>query len=78
MRTLKQYSQEKVVPIPREEVWHLLSDTNHLNCVLGLFKVEYAGVVAGKSGVYRKTMTRIMGSYKLKWKEYPFQWNKGF
>ncbi|QGQ96929.1 adenylate/guanylate cyclase domain-containing protein [Paenibacillus psychroresistens] len=77
MRVLKKFSQERILPIPREEVWNILADTNHLNCVLGLFKVEYAGIFPSKSGVYRQTFTKIIGSYQLKWKEYPFQWNKG-
>lgn len=77
MRVLKKYSEERIVPIPRQEVWDILSDTNHLNGVLGLFKVEYAGIFPSQTGVYRKTFTKIIGNYNLKWKEYPFQWSKG-
>jgi adenylate cyclase len=79
MRVLKKYSEERVIPIPRQEVWDILSETNHLNCVLGMFKneVEYAGIFPSKTGVYRKAFTKIIGNYNWKWKEYPYQWNKG-
>lgn len=77
LRLIQKYRQEKIVPISREEVWNILSSTNHLNQVLGLFAVEYGQIISGKKGVYRKTFTTLFGAYKLQWKEYPFQWNRG-
>jgi len=76
MRSIKQYRLEQIVPIPREEVWNLLSNTNHLNSVIELFKVDYGAVVKAKTGVYRAAITKMLGIYKIRWKEYPFQWVK--
>lgn len=77
MRSIQKFKQELVVPISKQEAWRLLSDTAHLNRVLGLFKVQYGSVETGKTGVYRTTFTHLIGSYKLRWKEFPFQWKKG-
>jgi carbon monoxide dehydrogenase subunit G len=38
MRSIRKYVQEKTVPIPRDEVWSLLSDTNHMHRVIQSFK----------------------------------------
>jgi adenylate cyclase len=77
MRSVKKYIQERIVPIPRDEVWSLLSDTNHMNRVIQSFKLDFEGVVSDKKGVYRKAVTQLMGFYKVRWKEYPFEWRKG-
>lgn len=75
---IRKYVQEQVVQIPRDEVWSLLSDTNHMHRVIQSFKLDFEGIVADeKGGVYRKAFTKMMGIYKITWKEYPFEWSKG-
>lgn len=77
MRSVKKYVQEKIVPIRRDEVWRLLSDTNHMHRVMQSFKLEFNGVAADRRGVYRHAFTRLLGGYDIRWKEYPFEWSHG-
>lgn len=68
---------EKEYPLNRETVWNLLSDTDRLNRIIGLFSVTFkpAGKVAGKT-FHREALAKVGGVVPLKWREYPFQWEK--
>ncbi|HEY0828301.1 MAG TPA: adenylate/guanylate cyclase domain-containing protein [Bacilli bacterium] len=77
MLAVRKHVQEQVVPLSRDEVWNLLSDTNHMNRVIQTFRLDFEGIVADKSGVYLKAFTKLMGFYRMTWKEYPFEWSKG-
>ncbi len=45
--------------------------------VIQSFKLDFEGIVSDKKGVYRKATTQLMGMFKVSWKEYPFEWEKG-
>lgn len=77
MRSVRNYIQEKIVQIPRDEVWSLLSDTNHMHRVIQSFKLDFEGIGNDGRGVHRKAFTKMMGMYKIRWKEFPFEWSKG-
>lgn len=68
---------EKEYPLNRETVWNLLSDTDRLNRIIGLFSVTFkpAEKVAGKT-FHREALAKVGGVVPLKWREYPFQWEK--
>lgn len=62
------------VPLPRQEVWRLLSETDHLNRVIGLFPVNFSTVRRHQSGLYRIASAKVAHLIPIKWREYPFQW----
>lgn len=62
------------VAIPRAEVWRLLSETDHLNRVIGLFPVTFADIQSSKKGPYRKASAKVWNLVRIAWREYPFQW----
>lgn len=64
----------RVVPLPLERAWRLLSNTDLLNRNAGLKEVTYGAPVTDEAGLlYRPASTRVAG-VKLSWREYPFQW----
>ncbi len=73
----KKFVMEKDYPLSRETVWNLLSDTDRLNRIIGLFSVKFkpANQLPGKT-FYREALAKVGGIVPLIWKEYPFQWNK--
>jgi class 3 adenylate cyclase len=75
--TTKKFVMEKDYPLSRETVWNLLSDTDRLNRIIGLFSVKFkpANKLPGKT-FYREALAKVGGIVPLIWKEYPFQWNK--
>ncbi len=72
----RKYFIEKEFPLPREKVWELLSDTDHLNRVIGLFAVKPGPAVSGDGGFVRTLAARVGGLIPLRWNEYPFKWTK--
>ncbi|HVF09339.1 MAG TPA: DUF5939 domain-containing protein, partial [Abditibacteriaceae bacterium] len=70
-RTQK-YSVEREVPLPRALVWEFLSNTEHLNRVIGLPPVQY-GTLADGSSSFREASARLAGQ-TLRWIEHPFEW----
>lgn len=73
----KKYVMEKEYPLTREKVWDLLSDTDRLNRIIGLFSVKFkpAEKSPGKT-FYREALAKVGGIVPLTWREYPFQWMK--
>ncbi len=73
----KKFVMEKDYPLSRETVWNLLSDTDRLNRIIGLFSVKFkpANQLPGKT-FYREALAKVGGIVPLIWKEYPFQWDK--
>jgi len=65
---------EQQIPLPLEQVWELLSNTDHLNRTLGLPPVSYGAPVDTKEGFYREASAQIFKIFSLSWKEYPFEW----
>lgn len=71
------YRLESSFVLPRAEAWEMLSDTDHLNRVIGLFAVS-PGAPGYEGGSFSRTMeARAMGFLPLRWQEYPFDWEQG-
>lgn len=70
---LCRFETERLVALPRAAVWHVLSDTNHLNREVGLPGVIYQSAQSDGSGPFRVVEARIAG-VALRWREYPFEW----
>ena len=65
---------EKVLPLPRAQVWELLSNTEHLNRTIGLPSVVYEAPVVTADDFYRHASIKLLGLIPVRWKEYPFHW----
>lgn len=72
----KRYSIERKLPLPRNKVWDLLSNTDHLNRVIGLFPVKFNPVQSTDKLIFREADARFLGFIPVRWREYPFQWEK--
>lgn len=73
----KKYIIEKDYPLPRVRVWQLLSDTENLNRIIGLFSVQFSPAKKRKREVFtRKAFAKVAGIVPLTWEESPFQWVK--
>lgn len=68
----KRYSFEQEIPLSRDKVWDLLSQTDRLNRVIKLFPVRFSTVQPG--ALFREASATTNGFISLQWKEYPFQW----
>lgn len=68
------YAFKEIIPLPKKEVWALLSDTDHLNRFIGLFPVTFSLPDAFTSLFYRKAKANVFGFIPLEWQEYPFEW----
>lgn len=75
MKPIK-YQFKEIVPLPKKVVWDILSDTDHLNRFIGLFPVTFSMPDHGSSLFYRWAEAKVFGLIPLKWKEYPFEWEK--
>lgn len=72
----KKFSKKVDLPIPQNELWDLLSNTEHLNRTLGLPNVEYDVPLINQSGAYRQAKAKVFNLLELKWKENFFEWVK--
>ncbi|MET1030958.1 adenylate/guanylate cyclase domain-containing protein [Domibacillus tundrae] len=72
----KTYRFQKVYSLPRAEVWKLLSDTDHLNRVTGLFPVQFTDAQFKDQSMFRYAETKVLALVPIKWREYPFEWIK--
>lgn len=71
----KTYLLEKTVPLDRETVWQLLSDTDVLNRFIGLFPVVFSSAKKLNNEVFfREAHAKVLGVIPLSWKELPFEW----
>jgi adenylate cyclase len=72
----QKFSLQREVLLPRQKVWELLSNTDHLNRVIDLFPVHFSPVAPGDPTLSRKAEARVAGLIPIRWQEYPFQWVK--
>lgn len=71
----KKYVLEREYPLNREAVWKLLSDTDRLNRLIGLFSVNFSSAKNNEGTIfYREALARVAGVVPIFWKEYPFEW----
>lgn len=61
------------IPLPRRQLWRFVSDTQRINRLAGLFRVdyEYRPLAAGGSEVHGRART---GGMTLRWIERPGEW----
>lgn len=69
--------RKHVVRLTRSEVWRLLSETDHLNRVIGMFSVSFSTVQKDTTGPYRFINAKLWRFIPMRWREYPFQWVTG-
>jgi adenylate cyclase len=72
---VRHFEAIRVIPLPRAAVWHVLSHTDRLNRHVGLAPVKYGEVKSDSGGFYTTAMATV-GGIRLKWREYPFQWEQ--
>ncbi|KIL49089.1 adenylate/guanylate cyclase domain-containing protein [Jeotgalibacillus campisalis] len=72
----KMYVFKKIYPLSREKVWELLSNTEHLNRVSGLFSVHFSPAQFLDGTMFRWAEAKTMGIVPLRWREFPFEWIK--
>ena len=72
----QKFSLQREILLPRQKVWELLSNTDHLNRVIDLFPVHFSPVAPGDPTLSRKAEARVAGLIPIRWREYPFQWVK--
>lgn len=73
--TARTFKLEREVPLPREEVWDLLANTDHLNRAIGLSVATYDPLPDDSVSVHRDARTKLSG-IALRYREYPFNWIK--
>lgn len=66
------FEETRPVALASGVLWDLLSDTEHLNRMIGLPPVRY-GTPNGVSDVSRPASARL-GPFPLAWREMPFEW----
>jgi serine/threonine protein kinase len=59
-----------------EQIWPLASNTERINCAVGVPAVEYS-TERDAFGAIRKVGKFRMGWAELEWEEYPFEWVEG-
>ncbi len=74
--SVRRYRLTREVALPRAKVWELLSDTDHLNRVIGLFAVAASPAQATGGELFRVMDARVWGIVPVRWREYPFDWLK--
>jgi hypothetical protein len=76
MSQTKVYNLLREIALPRATVWRLLSNTDHLNRVLGLLPVHYDAVSSDGISTVRAAHSRIGNAMSLRWDEHPFEWSR--
>ncbi|WP_282941195.1 adenylate/guanylate cyclase domain-containing protein [Paenibacillus sp. RC67] len=72
----QKHTYEKEFALPRHKVWELLSNTDHLNRVIGLFPVQPGPVQILPDAIYHDLTAKVAGVVSMSWHEYPFQWTQ--
>ncbi|RYG67197.1 SRPBCC family protein, partial [bacterium] len=72
---VRHFEAIRIIPLPRAAVWHVLSHTDRLNRHIGLVPVVYGELSSDVGGFFRAA-TATVGGIKLRWREYPFQWEQ--
>jgi adenylate cyclase len=70
-----EYVQE--FALSRDKVWELLSNTDHLNRVIGLFPIRSRSFRFQNTDFLQELSAKVAGVVPMRWKEHPFQWVKG-
>jgi adenylate cyclase len=68
------YEQE--FALTRDKVWELLSNTDHLNRVIGLFPLRSTSFRFQNTDFFQELSAKVAGVVPVRWKEHPFQWVK--
>ncbi|WP_227396349.1 adenylate/guanylate cyclase domain-containing protein [Jeotgalibacillus aurantiacus] len=72
----KVYEFKKIYPMDKETAWELMSNTDHLNRVSGVFTVHFSNAEYHDSTLYRTAKAKAAGFVPLEWVEHPFEWVK--
>ena len=64
---------QRDIALPRHEVWHLLSHTDHLNRAIGFPEVVFEPLPENRDVLYREARAKASGMV-LNYHEYPFNW----
>jgi class 3 adenylate cyclase len=67
---------EEEFALSREKVWELLSNTDHLNRVIGLFPIRSKSFCFQNTDFIQELTARVAGVVPMRWQEHPFQWVK--
>ncbi|MGE6487236.1 DUF5939 domain-containing protein [Paenisporosarcina sp. NPDC076898] len=70
------FHEEREFDLPVEELWSLLSDTNHFNQYIGLFPVQFSPYTYEHDVLHRKAEGKALGLVKNAWREHAFEWVK--
>lgn len=73
----RHFQIERIVSLPRKELWELLSNTDRLNQVIQLPAVDYSPPRTDDPLLVRDARARLRGVIPLRWKEHPFHWVRG-
>lgn len=68
--------RQREYPMTVAEAWRLLADTDHLNRSIGLPSVEFSPLDGAGADFVRQARARHWGIVPLRWKEYPFSWER--
>jgi adenylate cyclase len=72
----KRHVYEEVFPLSRDKVWELLSRTDHLNRIIGLFPIHSSSLRFNNTDFIQELSAKVAGVVPMRWKEHPFQWVK--
>ena len=70
----RHFQIERIITLPRAEVWELLSNTDRLNQVLELPTVKFTVPRNDDTLLVREAKANLYNVIPLSWKEYPFDW----
>ena len=73
----RHYEIERIVAMPRADVWELLSNTDRFNRVIALPEVDFTPPADEDTALVREARAKFRKVLPLRWKEFPFQWIKG-
>ncbi|MFD0678892.1 MULTISPECIES: adenylate/guanylate cyclase domain-containing protein [unclassified Paenibacillus] len=65
---------EQEFALSRHRVWELLSNTDHLNRVIGLFPIRTKSFRFQTTDFIQELTAKVAGVVPMKWQEHPFQW----
>ncbi|HEY5892967.1 MAG TPA: DUF5939 domain-containing protein [Chthoniobacterales bacterium] len=67
------FEKTEVLPVSPEDLWSIVSNTEHLNRMVGMPAVRYGDAVRSATGFYRSAEARA-GLFRVSWEESPFEW----
>ncbi len=66
--------ETRLLKLPLEAVWELVSDTNRLNRYIGLFPVNFSPFTSRTQQLIRKAKGKAFGLIEVEWDENVFEW----